>query len=100
MVVINWTFTADKDLNSIYNFISKNSKYYAQREISKIYNAAQKLQQQPLLGKIVIEENSFILRELVIGNYRIVYEIIHKERIDILFIHHGARDLGARLKQS
>ncbi|AGC76497.1 hypothetical protein DDD_1370 [Nonlabens dokdonensis DSW-6] len=54
---------------------------------------------QPVLGKVVFTKESFSLRELVAGNYRIIYEIINEERIDILFIHHGARDLGKRLRK-
>jgi plasmid stabilization system protein ParE len=99
LVSLNWTHTADEDLNSIFNFIAKNSTYYAHREINKIYVAASSLQLQPVLGKVVFTKESFSLRELVAGNYRIIYEIINEERIDILFIHHGARDLGKRLRK-
>jgi len=36
------------------------------------------------------------IRELIEGNYRIIYLIINDERIDILTVHHSARDLTRR----
>ncbi|WP_394368663.1 type II toxin-antitoxin system RelE/ParE family toxin [Marivirga atlantica] len=38
------------------------------------------------------------IRELIEGNYRIVYRIIDKEKVHILLVHHGARDLTKRLE--
>lgn len=97
MVVIFWTYTAKDDLNAIYDFIAINSIYYAKREIQKIYETTEILKSQPEMGKTVNEDNTFSLRELVYKNYRIIYEIISSNRIDILFIHHGARSLKERI---
>jgi toxin ParE1/3/4 len=97
VVYIIWSQIADLDLKSIYDYIAKNSTFYADREIDKIYTAIDKLKNQEKLGKIVLEDDSGCLRELVVGNYRVIYEIVAKDRIDILFIHHGARDLKNRL---
>ncbi|MFZ6013112.1 MAG: type II toxin-antitoxin system RelE/ParE family toxin [Bacteroidota bacterium] len=33
------------------------------------------------------------MRELIDGNYRIIYEIISTDRINILAVYHSARDL-------
>jgi mRNA-degrading endonuclease RelE of RelBE toxin-antitoxin system len=44
----------------------------------------------------VIEKGNPAVRELVEGNYRIIYKIIDKEKIDILTVHHSARDLNRR----
>lgn len=99
MVHLNWTHTADLDLKAIYDYIARNSTYYASREVSQIFKHAQTLTLQPDSGKIVLENKSYTLREIVFKNYRIVYEIISPQRIDILFIHHGARDLQNRLNK-
>jgi mRNA-degrading endonuclease RelE of RelBE toxin-antitoxin system len=45
----------------------------------------------PLSGKIVPETNKTKIRELNSGNYRIIYKIVNKQRIDILTIHNGYR---------
>tara|TARA_R100000935_G_scaffold11996_1_gene23752 strand:- start:304 stop:501 length:198 start_codon:yes stop_codon:yes gene_type:complete len=47
-------------------------------------------------GKIVSERDKQSIRELIEGNYRIIYLIVNKERIDILTVHHSARDLTKR----
>ena len=42
------------------------------------------------------EYNDENYRELIEGNYRIVYKIVNKYLIDILTVHHAARDLSKR----
>jgi len=96
MVQINWTRIAVEDLRSIYEFISKGSKKFAQLEIIKIRTRTRILKTQPLVGKVVVEKGDVAVRELVEGSYRIIYKIIDKEKIDILTIHHSARDLTSR----
>jgi len=39
---------------------------------------------------------SGLIRELIEGNYRIIYKIVNEYQIDILTIHHSARDLKRR----
>ncbi len=96
MVQINWTKIAVDDLKSIYDFISKGSKKYAQLEVIKIKTRTKILKTKPLIGKEVIEKGNLAVRELVEGNYRIIYKIIDKDKIDILTIHHSSRDLKRR----
>lgn len=93
MVRINWTYQAKEDLKDIAEYISRNSKKYAELQIIKIRNHTQILKSHIYIGKIVreIEENS--IRELIEGNYRIIYKLVSKTQIDILTIHHSARDL-------
>ena len=38
------------------------------------------------------ECHGFAVRELVEGNYRNIYKLVDKGRIDILTIHHRSRD--------
>ena len=39
------------------------------------------------------------LKLIIEGNYRIIYKIVGKKRIDILLIHHGARSLKKRISK-
>lgn len=96
MVRINWTKQAVSDLQSIAEYISKDSKFYAKREILKIRNATNLLKTFPLSGKIITEITKTDFREIIQGNYRIIYKIISKQRIDIITIHHAARSLPKR----
>lgn len=48
----------------------------------------------PGIGRKVPEKNDDNIRELLDGNYRIIYEIKGEERIEILNLHHSSRPLG------
>ncbi len=96
MVRINWTIQARNDLKNIADYISKDSAVYARRQVLKIRNRTKTLKSLPRIGKIVPETEKTSIRELIEGNYRIIYKIISQNRIDILTIHHTARDLTKR----
>jgi len=96
MVRINWTFQAKDDLKDIAEFISKDSKRYAKFQITKLKIRTRILKTQTHSGKIVPEINIENIRELIEGNYRIIYKIVKDNQIDILTIHHSARDLTRR----
>jgi len=98
-VKINWTEQAEADLKEVFDFIAKDSKKYAHFQISKLRNCTKALKKQPYIGKRNEEFGDDKVRELVEGNYRIIYRIKSQERIDILLIHHGARDLKRRMKK-
>jgi toxin ParE1/3/4 len=65
-------------------------------QVERIKSRIKVLKTQPKSGKIVPEVNRIDIRELVYGNYRIVYKIVSQNRIDVLTIHHSARDLTTR----
>jgi len=86
-----WTDSAIQDLNDIGEYIAKDSEKYAQITINNLFDSANILETQPLIGKIVPEFENENIRELIKGNYRIVYQIISENRIDILTVHNCAR---------
>lgn len=96
MVQINWTIQAKNDLQDIAEYISKDSKKYAKLQIVRITTRTKILKSQIYSGKIVEELNQKNIRELIEGNYQIIYKIVDLERVDILTIHHSARDLYRR----
>ncbi|MFN0050236.1 MAG: type II toxin-antitoxin system RelE/ParE family toxin, partial [Cytophagales bacterium] len=69
---------------------------FAKIQIIKVKMRTKILKQNPQAGKMVIELDKANIRELVEGNYRIVYKILDEHSIDILTIHHGARDISGR----
>ena len=95
MVQLNWTLLARNDLKAIFEYISKDSKKFAKLEILKIKSRTQVLKEQPLIGKEVIESGNIDVRELVEGNYRIIYKMVDNDRIDILTIHHCSRNFNS-----
>ena len=97
MVRIKWLVSAKNDLREIYDYISFDSKRYAKLQVERIQKRTEILKSQIEIGKIVEEINDPKIREIVEGNYRIIYNIISKNELHILMVHHGARDLTRRI---
>jgi toxin ParE1/3/4 len=93
MVRINWTFQAINDLKDIANYISKDSKLYAKRQVLKIRNRTRVLKSLNYSGRMIPEIQDENIREIIEGNYRIIYRIVNENRVDILTIYHSSRDL-------
>jgi len=76
-----------------------DSVRYASITVNIIYNRAQDIINNPYVGRIVPEINIKDIREVISGNYRIVYKIINEFQVDILRVYHSARLLKSdRLK--
>src|SRR6056297_1534885 len=96
MVQIRWTRQSIKDLLYIFEYITIDSKKYAKRQIVRIKARSQILKTNPRVGKLVPELTESDFRELIEGNYRIIYKILNDKHVDILTVHHSARDLSRR----
>jgi toxin ParE1/3/4 len=92
MVKIVWTVLALEDLRSIYDYISRDSKVYAERVVDKIILRADQLANFPNSGRVVPEFEDVTIRELIQGNYRIIYKT-SATQASIIRIHHSARIL-------
>ena len=92
MVKIIWTDLAISDLKSIHDYIAKDSKFYAKRYVQKLISRVNQLENFPNSGKIVSEFNNKNIKELIEGNYRIVYKI-NTDHIGIVRVHHSAKIL-------
>ena len=93
MVKINWTDQSIEDIDSIAEFISTDSLKYAKIQVQRFFERVDVLKSHPKAGRIVPEIEDKSVRELIMGNYRIIYKILSKERIDILTVHHSRRML-------
>jgi len=91
-MTIIWTKPALEDLESIKLFIAKDSPYYAEKYIEKIISAVEKIEKFPKIGRVVPEEKNENLREIIHGNYRVIYLLADGEII-ITAIVHTRRDL-------
>jgi toxin ParE1/3/4 len=83
-----WTETARQDLQAIRRYISADSPAAAKRWVSRLRERARKALHSPLAGRIVPEFFRDDIRELIEGNYRIVYQIF-EDRLVILTIFEG-----------
>ena len=91
MAQVSWTKLAIEDLKSIYEHISIDSEQYAWRLVEKITERAGQLETFPVSGRIVPEFENETIRELIEGNYRIVYKIKSKQEVAIARVHHSSR---------
>lgn len=61
--------------------------------LKKLITRADQLENFPKSGRVVPEFNSPNIRELIEGNYRIVYKVTTNQ-VAILRVHHAARQLN------
>ena len=94
MAEVIWTNRALTDLEDIGDYISKDSYKYALNTIQKLFNSVEILKTMPKSGRIVPEVNKENIRELIKGNYRVIYMLREDGKIDILTVHHSARILN------
>ena len=88
-----------EDLKGVFEYIAQDAKRYAAITVNKIYNRAQDIIDNPQVGRIVPEINVNTIREVISGNYRVIYKIRNEYQVDILRVYHTARLLNPnRLK--
>jgi plasmid stabilization system protein ParE len=97
MVKIVWTELSTLDLKEIFDYIAQNSLRYATITTNKIYQRVQMIAGNLFLGRIVDEFNDSSIRELIEGNYRIIYKVKSDFQVDILRIYHSARLLNLKI---
>ncbi len=90
MAKVRWTRKSLKDLRSIYDYISLDSKIYAIRFIDKIVSRIDQLIEFPESGRMVPEKEDPSIRELIEGNYRIFYKF-QKGNVLVLRIHNSSK---------
>lgn len=90
---IVWSKEAVEDIISIVEFIEKDSEYYATTFANKVYEKAGSLGTFYRRGRIVPEIMNDNMREIFLGDYRLIYKI-EGERISIIAVIHGSRDLN------
>ena len=91
MVKVVWTDAAIEDLDEIGEWIAKDSVKYAERTVEKLFNAPDILEEHPKAGPMSSEFNDETIRQLIRGNFSIVYRIVNEFRIDVMTVHWCAR---------
>lgn len=85
-----------EQLDGIYAYIAKDSPRYAQRVVDRIIERAESLILFPRGSAVVPEFAREDVREVFVFHYRIIYVILD-ERIDILAVLHGSKELPSQL---
>lgn len=87
---ITWSYEAIEDIQSIADYISRDSEFYARAVIAKILTLPHQIVEQPFLGRVVPELNRAEIRERFVYSYRLVYEV-SDDHITVLAVIHGKR---------
>lgn len=95
-MTVSWTGNAISHLIAIYDYIARDSPFYAQGMIDRITRKTQQIGEFPRSGRVVPEYVQDDLREVIEKPYRIIYRIL-PDRIDVVAVVHGAQILPAGL---
>lgn len=90
MAQVVWTLRAKSDLSEIHQFIEKNSPLYALITVENIVKRTKLLAEHSRSGRIVPEFNRDDIREIIEGNYRIIY-YCKEDHVLITRIYHRSR---------
>ncbi len=92
MVEIEWSSIAQNDLNKIIDYIAQDSLEYALLFYEQVREKVENLTKFPKMGRKVPELDDPNIRELILRNYRLIYQILG-EKIQIVRLIHGSRIL-------
>ena len=85
-----WSPRALEDVDTIAEFISRDSPAYAGAVVGKIIETTRNLENFPLSGRVVPEFVDHTLREKLAYSYRIIYRV-EAEQVTIVTVVHGKR---------
>ena len=89
-----WSPAARDDLHDIVVFIARDNPNRAMSFGYNLISETDRLQEFPELGRIVPEYRNHSVREIIFRPYRIVYRIIHDEKLcEIARVWHSARGI-------
>jgi plasmid stabilization system protein ParE len=91
MVEVIFSARAIRDIEGIHAYIAKDSQRYAQGQVRRILNAADLIAIFPRGGRMVPEIELDAFREVIVGNYRVIYHLENDERAEVLVVFHGRR---------
>ena len=95
---VSWSPTALDDVDSIAEYINRDSPAYTRAVVNKILDTARKLGAFPNAGRIVPELDDEKIREHFVYSYRVIYRIQNNEVL-IVAVVHGRRLLEPLLDQ-
>jgi len=87
-VRLSWTHRARSDLLSIGRFIARDHPATARTFVAKLQARARRAAKFPRSGRIVPELRREDVREVIEGNYRIVYRVT-KVSVEVLTVFEG-----------
>ncbi len=89
---IIWSPLAIDRVTEIAEYIALDKPSAAEKWVDKIFNSVKRLEQFPNSGRVVPEIQQEHIREVILGNYRIIYRV-EKNQISVLTVRSGRQIL-------
>lgn len=89
---LSWTRQAREDLRAVRTHIARDAPATAAAYVRRLRVAVGRLREYPYSGQVVAEIGREDVREIVQGNYRLIYRV-GEDKVDVLAVFHGARIL-------
>ncbi|MEK7702412.1 MAG: type II toxin-antitoxin system RelE/ParE family toxin [Nitrospirota bacterium] len=89
---IVWSQLSLNRISEIADYIAQDNASAAKRWVDSIFAKVKCLQKFPESGRVVPETKKSDIRELIHGNYRIIYGV-RQSQIAILTVRHGKQRL-------
>ena len=94
MMKVSWSPLAIDRVSEIVEYIARDNPEAAKSWVDTVFEKVASLTSHPESCRAVPEVNNRAIRELIYGNYRIVYRVKDK-RVSILTVCHGKQILPA-----
>jgi plasmid stabilization system protein ParE len=98
MAHVAWTRPALNELFEIATAIAENAESRAEKFVAGAFDKTDLLGQHPFLGQVFRHDVPGKLRQLVYGDYLLIYHILG-DVVEILAITHGSRNLWLLSKE-
>ena len=93
MAQVKWSNAAKMDLKQIFEYIARDSRQYGDKVIKDIIEKSENLLNFPRMGRSVPEMLDDNIREIIIYSYRLVYELVSDEEVQVIALIHSKRQI-------
>ena len=92
MTRVVWSPKSIRDLDAIHDYVAQFNPVAAKRLIQKIVQRTDRLLRFPLSGGVVPEDDFSVYRQVLHGNYRVIYRHQAEQAVvRIITVTHAAR---------
>jgi plasmid stabilization system protein ParE len=93
MVRVIWSKTATDDLAAIFDYYDRTSHHAAKTVIDRIIKATGTLELFPRSGRMIPQYQHDNLREIIAGDYHVLYYLPNDETVEIAAILHSSKTI-------
>jgi addiction module RelE/StbE family toxin len=92
MMAILWSPKSLRDLDAIEGYVAQHNPVAAHRLVQKVIRRTDRLQHFPLSGGCIPEDEGRVYRQVLQGNYRVIYRYDESaKQVLVVTVIHAAR---------